>query len=357
MNKSICIISPSINMGGIERALVLFANTFIQKGYKVDFIACLNSEHFYPLRSEVLVIEPDFKRFHGLNNKLIYYLRLCFFIRRTIMKKKPDVILSFGDWFNPIVLLALYGLKYPVFISDRTSPDYKFKFPVPILKKLLYPKSAGFIAQTNFAAEYNRKKFKNRLNIRVIPNAVRDVKIYPEISREKMILYVGRFAWEKSPERLIKSFIALADKKGWQLHMAGDGPLLNKIKELVCVLNYEEEIIFHGKVQEIDHLYARAGIYVLPSKLEGFPNSLCEAMAAGLPCICFDKIPYQEIFTNGIDGIAVRDDDLNELTNAMARLMENKPLREAIGECAKDIRKRLNVESVGEQVLNFILEK
>ena len=99
--------------------------------------------------------------------------------------------------------------------------------------------------------------------------------------------------------------------------MAGSGPLSNKMKQIVLDLNINDEVVFYGKVLEIDQLYARAGIYVLPSLLEGFPNSLCEAMAAGLPCICFDNIPYEEIFTNGVDGIAIKYEDIDGLTSTM----------------------------------------
>lgn len=340
-------------MGGIERSLVSLANTFVSKGYKVDFISCLASEHFYTLRTEICFIEPNFKRIRGLNNKLIFYTQLCFFLRQTITSKKPDAVLSFGDWFNPIVLLSLSGLKYPVFISDRTSPE-RYGFPLEQIKALLYPKSSGFIAQTRRAADFKRQKFGDKLTIKIIPNALREVSIFPSISREKIILYVGRFAWEKAPETLIRAFEAIPDRQGWQLHMAGTGPLLNRMKDLVEDLNIKDEVVFHGKVPDVDILYARAGIYVLPSVVEGFPNSLCEAMAAGLPCICFDSIPYEEIFSNGIDGIAINSGDLNKLTSTMIGLMNNEHLRGNLGKRAMGIRNRLSLELIGQQFIEFI---
>ena len=159
MSKSICIVSPSVNMGGIERALVVLANYFVSEGHKVSFISCLARHHFYVLDTKIYLIEPDFKHSGRFLTKIIYYLRVSFFIRRTIRKIQPDVVLSFGDWFNPLVLMSLLGLEYPAFISDRTSPDFKFKFPIKPFKRWLYPKSAGFIAQTRRAADYNHEKF------------------------------------------------------------------------------------------------------------------------------------------------------------------------------------------------------
>jgi glycosyltransferase involved in cell wall biosynthesis len=355
-NKHICIVSPSLRIGGIERALVILANYFANRGVKVTFISCLKGERFYYLENTVNCIEPRFKRSARILNKIISYPLLVCYIRRNIIRTSPDAILTFGDLFSPLVLLSLFGLNYKIYISDRTSPYYKFRFPIPQLKKWLYPKSSGFIAQTKKAADFKREKFGDRLKISIIPNAIKEINLFPDIAREKIILYAGRFAWEKGPERLIRAFKAISDRQNWRLHMAGSGPLLNKMKQLVVDFNISDEVIFHGKVKEIDKLYARAGIYVLPSLVEGFPNSLCEAMAAGLPCICFDKIPFEEIFKNGVDGIAVRDDDINELSVTMAELMKNNNLRKKLGDEAKKICFRFSVDSVGQQVLNFIFE-
>mgnify|MGYP001200021156 CR=1 FL=1 len=130
--------------------------------------------------------------------------------------------------------------------------------------------------------------------------------------------------------------------------------LSNEMKQLALELNINDSVAFYGKVPEIDKLYAKAGIYVLPSVIEGFPNSLCEAMAAGLPCICFDSIPYEEIFTNGVDGIAIDSGDLDKLTSAMIELMNDKQLRETLGTRAKQIRNRLSVDIIGKQFTEFI---
>ena len=352
-DRHICIISPSLKIGGIERALSILANYFTEKGLEVTFISCLSGDHFYKLSNKVKLIEPFFKHTGGIKSGIIYYPKLLRFIRYNVKKVDPYVVLAFGDWFSPLVLFALYGTKYPVYISDRTSPDYKFKFPIPLLKRWLYPKSAGFIAQTSRAAVYKRKIFGGKLNIKVIPNAIREVKKY-DIPRENIILYVGRFAWEKGPEKLIKAFAKIQEKQGWKLYMAGSGPMLDDMKQYAIDLGCKADIIFLGKVKEVDKLYSKAKIYVLPSVLEGFPNSLCEAMSAGLASICFDSIPYEDIFKPNESGIVIKYNDVNALSKQLSYLIENRDKRKSLGDNALEIKQRLSVELIGEKVLNFM---
>jgi len=353
-DKSICIVSPSLGVGGIERALTVLANFLSRKKIKVTFISCLAGQRFYHLENGVKIIEPDFRHSGNFVSKIVYYPKVIYFIRRIVTETKPDNVLVFGDLFSSIVLLSLLGMNYPVYISDRTSPDFKLKRSLRLLKKWLYPKAAGFIAQTNRAASYKKKQFGNKLNIRVIPNAMREIELFPEMTRERVILYVGRLSWEKGPERLIRAFNNIGNREGWHLQLAGTGPLLSGLQRLVRSLSLQNEVSFLGKVSSIDEIYARASIYVLPSQMEGFPNALCEAMAAGLPCICFDTIPYEELFTNGVDGLAVRGDDLNTLSNTLKMLMDDEHLRKSIGSKAQKIQTRLNVEKVGQQVKDFI---
>jgi len=353
----LCIISPSLKLGGIERALTVLAEQFYKKGIKVDFVSCLKGDRFYQLPDSVCIHEPPFLRTASFLNKIIYYPRLLYYIRKKVRELDPDRVLAFGDWFSPLVLFALYGTKFPVYISDRTSPDYKFKFPIPQLKKWLYPSSKGFIAQTQRAADFKRKQFGDKLNIRIIPNAIRDVKLHPEIQREQVILYLGRFAWEKAPDRLIKAFADIKEKTGWQLHMAGQGPMLEEMNALTKSLNIDDSVVFLGHVKDVDRLFARASIFVLPSVIEGFPNALCEAMAAGLPCICYDTIPHEDIIQNGHDGVVVEGDAHASLSRALEELMNSSAKRDKFGKEALKASERFKSDKIATQVLEFICER
>lgn len=348
--KDICIISPSLKVGGIQRELVVLANYYVEKGLNVSFISCFSVSPFYKLDERVVYIDHSKKRpeKESAIKKMWFYLFLLKYVRREVKRLKPDMVLSFGDIMGPFILAALYGVKIPKIIGDRTSADYKFKFPLPLLKKVLYPTCTEYFAQTTKAAEYRKKQFGNKLKIKVIPNGIRSVEKH-DIGRENVILYVGRFAWEKAPERLLTAFAAMRNE-GWRVEMAGDGPLLKKVKAYAKELDIEDKVIFHGQVENVDLLYSKASIFVLPSILEGFPNALCEAMAAGLPCVCFESIPYEDIFSNGYDGFAVRAHDVDALKDKMQELANNPVLREKVGRNAACITERFNIDRAGKTI-------
>lgn len=355
----ILIVAPSRKMGGIERALSVIANEWALKGFALVYLSCLKSEPFYQLNKSIKIIEPSFKRSNGLINKLTFYPRLLLVIRKNVVQENPSRVLVFGDWFSPITLLALLGTQYPVYISDRTIPDYKFKFPIPQLKKWLYPKAAGFIAQTQRAKEYKMKQFGKNFNAKVIPNALADLNQdnFKQIhQKSKTILYVGRFEWEKDPEILIRAMALVIEKHpDWKLEMAGDGPLLDKMKSLAQELGIEAQIIFHGKVQNVNDLYVKATVFILPSLIEGFPNALIEAMSFSLPCICFSDIPYEDILENQGNGIVLNERTPLLLAETIQNLINDEILCEAIGkEAKKRIVSKCNPSIIANDFLSFM---
>jgi GalNAc-alpha-(1->4)-GalNAc-alpha-(1->3)-diNAcBac-PP-undecaprenol alpha-1,4-N-acetyl-D-galactosaminyltransferase len=355
MSRKICIVSPSLKIGGIERALTVLANYFVDNGHEVCFISCLAGEHFYKLDAKVNIVEPSFRRSSSSLNKVFHYLKTVLFIRKKVRAFKPDVVLSFGDNFNPLVLMALTGLRYPVFISDRTSPDFKFSRAIAVGKKLLYPKARGFIAQTPRSAEFKRKQFGDRLKIQIIPNAIKQVTINGGL-KKKQIICVSRLSREKGIERLLRAFALIEDRKDWTLTIVGSGPQQNELVQLCNQLSITQSVEFVGRVSNVDHVLSAASIFVLPSHIEGFPNALCEAMSAGLPSICFDSIPTEGIITHMRDGIIVRDGDLKGLASAISLLMEDSNLRMELGTEARKIREKYSVEAIGKQYLDFMFQ-
>ncbi|MGY6522263.1 MAG: glycosyltransferase [Mongoliitalea sp.] len=353
----ICIFSPSLKLGGIERALTTLAEEFLRFGHEVHFVVCLKDQHFYDLPKEIAVYEPNFARTSSKFNKLLFYPRLLLYLRSRVKEINPDRVLVFGDWFSPLTLLALKGTKYPVYISDRTIPDYKFSFPIPQLKKWLYVKSAGFIAQTQRSKNFKLNQFGEKLNIKVIPNALPAFNQESKrLSNSKLkILYVGRFEWEKDPEILIRAMTLLvANNPNCKLEMAGSGPLLEPMKNLANKLGLKNHVNFLGKVSDVATLYSSASILVLPSIVEGFPNTLIEAMSFGLATICFSDIPYEDIITHRVDGLVVKERTPKALAETVVMLIEQEELREEMSLNAKESVQRFEKSFIASCVLDFM---
>lgn len=351
LRSKIMVVAPSLNVGGIGRHLSVFAECFAKKGYNVLFISCINEKQFYSLNEQIKVIKPNFNRGQNPIMKLVFYPKLIIFLRREMLSFCPDFILVFGDIINPLVLLAAKGTGLPVFIGDMTSPDYNHGVVVNILKKWLYPSSKGVVSQTRYANRFKQKQFGDNINTIVLDNPIRKIEKY-EVARQRFLLYVGRFTWEKAPDRLLKAFSKLKKRGEWRLKFAGSGPLLKEVKKQARELEVIDNIEFLGKVKDVDRLYETAGIYILPSVVEGFPNALCEAMIAGCPVICFDDWPSHEIVENGKNGFIVTD--VEELTEKLDQLINDSNLRQKIGKEASRLSLRLDKELITEKLLKFM---
>lgn len=356
-SKTICIVAPSLQGGGIERMLTTLSSHFVSKGHRVIYIACRSGNHFFTLDSRVIFREPSFTHTASLSHKLFSYNRIIRFVRQQLKEFHPDTILSFGDIINPIALLADRKLGYPIYISDRISPKQNLGWFKNFMKKITYPHASGIIAQSEYAAEYKRAVFGNDINLRVIPNSLREIENVNVKAKKKQVIGLGRLSYEKGFDRLIDAFAKIAGHDDWKLVLVGSGPMKAQLENQVSELGMSDRIVFLGARKDVDYLLAESSIFVIPSRCEGFPNALCEAMASPLPCIAFDSISASDLIENRVNGVVLHDGDINGLMNEIRILMENENLRNSYAQKAYSIRKRLDKEKIGDMFLNFILEQ
>lgn len=347
-------MAPSLQGGGIERALSTLSSHFVERGHKVVYIACRAGKHFYELNPQVIFREPSFVHTASSRLKLLNYYKTIRFVRKQLKEFKPDTILSFGDIINPLALLANRGLNYPIYISDRISPkQYLGRFK-NFMKQITYRKATGIIAQSSFAAEYKRQVFGNNINLRVIPNSLRKIDSY-DVEKKNWVIGIGRLSPEKGYDRLIEAFAKIEGHDEWNLVLVGDGPVREQLEQQAKTLGIENRVEFLGMRKDIDHLLSESKIYVIPSRCEGFPNALCEAMASPLPCIAFDSIAA-DLIDNHVNGVIVTDGDIQGLADEMIALMDNEKIREKYAAEAIHIRERLDPEKIGDEFLDFILK-
>lgn len=346
----ICIVAPSLQMGGVERASSTIANYFARADEEVDFLCVFPHQFFFELHESVKTRKPEF------NQKSLQMWKSIWWLRKEIKRIDPQVVLAFNNIYGALTILALLGTNYKICTSDRSSPLFKWPWKIHLFNKLVFYLSPpdGVISQTAIAAHYTKKRVRGTFKQIVIPNAVRHVQEFA-VEREKIVLAVGRLGdYLKGFDRLIRAFALVKDKE-WKLVFAGGNEDGGHLKKIASDLNIIDRLEFLGKVKDIDRIYAKSGIFVIPSRSEGFPNALCEAMAAGLPCISFDFIAGPaDIISNEVNGILVENGNEMALAEQIQRLIESNDLRLKLGTNARQIRSRLNEDLIGRQYLDFL---
>ncbi len=353
-SSRICIVAPCIAMGGIERASVNLANELSQMGYAVTFIALFKKEHFFELNSNIDFIEPV-----HFNIRSLSIPRSLLWLRKNIRSSHPDTVLVFNKFYSALVILSLvFARKFPVHISERSSPFFRWAFKLRIIQWLALKNMPpdGVISQTKIASEYQQQYYPKGVRHRIIPNALREINLFSELIRKPYILAVGRFNDPlKGFDQLIAALPYLK-MEGWKLLFAGGDENGEYLKEQAVKLGVREQIEFLGKVKEIDRCYAEASIFVIPSRSEGFPNALCEAMAAGLACVSFDFVAGpRDLIEHGKNGLLAENGNEKELARQIQLLIDNETLRKALGAEAMKIAERLNPRKIAEEVASFII--
>jgi len=254
------------------------------------------------------------------------------------MKNKPMCVLSFitsaNIWTG--ITCAITGTPYVV--SERTSPKRtvnQFSYLFKRLAALLYKKAEVVVVGAKGVEDCLRedKAFKDLNNIHKITNSVPAFKPLSgqPVHHRKFILGVGRLEYVKGFDLLIKAF-ANAQINDIDLLIVGDGDERNKLESLTADLGLSDRVIFTGSRTDLQDYYSQAELFVLPSRNEGYPNALVEAMSFGCPSIAMDcEFGPSEIIINGQNGLLVEAGNVADLTSAINRLMHNQTFRDELG--------------------------
>ena len=267
-------------------------------------------------------------------------------LRRLIKASAPQVVISFLHTMNVRTILACHGLGIPVVVSERCDPsEDDVGKTCGLLRKLTYRRAARVVAQTRVALGYFSRAVQCRGS--VIPNPLpisRSGSGAPGHERTKIMMGMGRLTHEKGFDLLARAFSIVAWKhRAWSLVIWGEGPLREELQSLRRELGLDTRISFPGWTADPFGEMRRAGLFVLSSRYDGFPNVLCEAMACGLPVVSFDCASGpREIIRNDVDGILVPPDDVDALAEAIDRLLSSPAERNRLGERAAEIATRLD---------------
>lgn len=351
-NLKLCLVIPSMPVGGMERVMSEFANYLAIRDYEVYLIIMFNGELFYSLDSKVKVIQPSIKKWSSLT----YAFYLFPYLRFRIKSINPHAVLVFGERYNSYLLLAAIGLKTPIYISDRSSPNKRLSPLNTLLRKVLYKRAEGIIAQTSQAAVSLHERLDGSCsNIKIIPNPLRKIDT-KQTTKKNQIVAIGRLVKEKRYDRLLE-VISKLENKTWNLVIVGEGKLRPQIENKIHELKLENRIKLVGQQTDIDSFLRESKIYVLSSDSEGYPNALCEAMAHGLACISFNCVAGpSDIIKSGENGILIEDGNMDLFARELDCLIQNERIRERFGKEAKKIQFKLAPNLIFKQYLGFIVQ-
>lgn len=195
-------------------------------------------------------------------------------------------------------------------------------------------------------------------NITVIPNARTFEVEKPAELNEKRVIAVGRYCYQKALEKLIHAWsIVCCEIEDWKLHLVGDGEDRGQLQKQVNELGLTEKVVLGRAEIDMKSVYSSASVLALSSRYEGLPMVLLEAQAAGLPIVSFEcKCGPKDVITDGLDGILVREGDVDGLAQGLLNLIKDEELRRKMGAEAYKNSERFSEERVMAQWVELFNE-
>ncbi|CAO3363115.1 glycosyltransferase family 4 protein [Azospirillum melinis] len=250
---------------------------------------------------------------------------------------------------------ALSGVPYVVSLRGGDVPGFQYdgislyhRLAGPVIG-WLWRRSSAVVANSDGLAVLARS-FAPDQSIAIIPNGVDATRFSPadagpldpmivddgNAGDRLSLLFVGRVVRQKGLDVLFEALASLpaTTRSRIGLTIVGDGPARPELEAQAARLALSERIVFRGWLgrDELPAAYRAADAFVFPSRDEGMPNVVLEAMAAGLPVVATRIAGNRDLVVEEETGLMLDADDTPALAAALARLAEDPALRRRLGE-------------------------
>ncbi len=296
--------------------------------------------------------------------QIAFMLSAALFGFPIVLRLRPQIALAFFGapsgavaWFWSFFI----SLPYVVALRGGDVPGFRpydfqrvHKRLAPLLRRV-WRRAAAVVANSQGLRELGHA-FESKVPIAVIPNGV-DLEQFKVATREwqpARLLFVGRVVYQKGLDLLLSALGALK-KESWTLDIVGDGPRKEKLQTQAHEAGIADRINFLGwqNGDELVRRYAQANLFVYPSRHEGMPNAVLEAMACGLPVLASQIAGNEELVAHKETGLLVPAEDANALQAALSELLPDSATRQRMGTAA---RKRVEAQYSWQRVTKEYLE-
>ena len=346
--KIVYCISGLFNSGGMERVLTNKVNYLVSVG--VDVIVVTTDQRgrkpFFPISQEVELYDLAIN--YDSNNGRNFLNKICCYpvkqwkhrkrLKKLLLNVKPDIVISM--FCNDVSFIA--GIK------DGSKKVLEIHFSR--FKRLQYNRKGLWRLTDLWRSRLDMcwvKKFDrfvvltsedcedwgNLSNIIVIPNAKTSFKDSKATLQNKKAIAVGRYTYQKGFDMLLTAWKTVSmSHPDWQLELIGNGELREELMSQIETLGLKEVVNLKNATTDILSEYVNASLLVMPSRYEGLPMVLLEAMSVGLPVVAFEcKCGPKDIIENGVNGVLVSPNDVEELGLRIIQMIDSPSMRKKIG--------------------------
>ncbi len=353
-NQSILLLGSQMATGGSQQILLRQASWLFLRGYPVTVAFLYDKENLlslwssnYPFPIHDLYFVP---KKANLFVKAISFLMGIFRLFFLIYRGQYIAIETFTAHANLVGLPLAWIAGVPNRIGSHRGKIEGFPRVLERINAMVINSSIA----TSLVAVSDRVRsdaISEGIRPERIVKIVNGVDIFSvdsaDISRVRfelgmsnddiLLLSVGRLMYQKGHTILLKALPAvLAEFPKIQIVIAGGGPLKEELQAEADQLNISAGVKFLGMRDDVPILMSSADIFLFPSRFEGMPNSVLEAMGYGLPVIATDVQGVDELIRNGQNGIIVPVNDPRAISDAILRLLKNPEERQRLGRAAQE---------------------
>jgi glycosyltransferase involved in cell wall biosynthesis len=341
----IAFVIPNLSLGGAERSLVKLANGLTRNSFDVHLVIFGRPEPS---------LENELDRTIGtvfLGGDSSWSPRLWVQLVRTLRRIRPDLVFGWSLFANLAVtwLQPFHGCRR-VIVSERNYlPEMARELPrwrwrlLQTLMRWCYRRARYVTANSAPSVEAVRGWVGPGPEYVVIPNMIQvdaarasaDLPApgMPVSVRDRLcILALGRLVFQKGFDVLLSAFAEVRRVRDWDLVIVGQGELEAQLKQQAATLGLSDRVHWLGRQPVPFPYYQAADLVVVPSRFEGIPNVLLEAMALGRPTISADCMTGPRILTeNGRFGVLVPVEDSAALAAAIVEVGDDAERRAELG--------------------------